>query len=254
MSQAGTGAKVRKFRINHEMSQLELETELNAASGYISRVEVGKIEPSKEMLLRIAKVFNLKPVEITSLLGIATENPSPQEIEAAISEVEEYFQKSNVYAYLLDEKAVAYNVSKGFLKLLGKESSFVNEIRGRHIDEIILDSKYGVRKYLDESTILSQLAVEVARTQLEIDLEQTSLFEGLMQVPDFPTVWEMSKEMTTSDIFSQINRVGFIKVMGMNLQMRFAREKLKSNPRFEVVEYIPENKYLRSLNSVLSKI
>ena len=64
------GQQVKNLRKKHGFSQLNLELKLGASTGTISRIENGKINPSKETLFRIAKVFNLTFGEVIILFGI----------------------------------------------------------------------------------------------------------------------------------------------------------------------------------------
>ena len=52
------GAKLRFLRLQHGLSQLELAGKLDLAQqSYVSHLETGKKEPSLELVVRIARVF-----------------------------------------------------------------------------------------------------------------------------------------------------------------------------------------------------
>ena len=62
--------KVKYFRLRSELSQMDLELEINASPGSICRLESGKVNPTKETLFSIAKALKLTDVETAYLFGI----------------------------------------------------------------------------------------------------------------------------------------------------------------------------------------
>lgn len=66
------GQKIKVFRIRAGMSQLELELAIGAAQGSISRIESGKVDPSKETILKIIEELSLSPKDAADLFSIDT--------------------------------------------------------------------------------------------------------------------------------------------------------------------------------------
>lgn len=64
------GEKVKFYRKQAGITQLELELRINAAFGSISRIENGLTNPTKETLFAIAKALGLGPFETADLFGI----------------------------------------------------------------------------------------------------------------------------------------------------------------------------------------
>lgn len=64
------GEKIKNFRKKSGMKQLELEIAINGSSGFVSRIESGKINPSKKTIFSIAKVLKLNDIEVASLFSI----------------------------------------------------------------------------------------------------------------------------------------------------------------------------------------
>lgn len=64
------GQKIKQFRKHAGLSQLALELEIEASPGHLSRIENGQINPTKEIIVDIAKALNLNTKEIASLFGI----------------------------------------------------------------------------------------------------------------------------------------------------------------------------------------
>ncbi len=64
------GQKIRRYRKRAGMSQLSLELAIEASPGSLSRIENGKVNPTKETIVDIARVLKLETREIASLFGI----------------------------------------------------------------------------------------------------------------------------------------------------------------------------------------
>ena len=60
--------QIRMIRLSRKMSQVELAKELNVTKQSVSNWENDNIQPSVEMVMKIAKVFS---VSVDYLLGIA---------------------------------------------------------------------------------------------------------------------------------------------------------------------------------------
>jgi transcriptional regulator with XRE-family HTH domain len=70
MDKNSIGQKIRAFRINSQLSQMDLELLINASPGSISRIENGKVNPTKETLFSISHALDLMPNQISYLFGI----------------------------------------------------------------------------------------------------------------------------------------------------------------------------------------
>lgn len=64
------GEKIKLFRKVRKVSQLELESNASLAFGTISRIENGKINPTKETLFKIASVLKLEKDDVIEMFGI----------------------------------------------------------------------------------------------------------------------------------------------------------------------------------------
>ena len=61
------GTKIKNIRYNHNISQYEMAKILEINRNYLSRIETNKSLPTSEILIKVARSFN---VSIDSLLGI----------------------------------------------------------------------------------------------------------------------------------------------------------------------------------------
>ena len=70
MAKETLGQKIRKYRLSRNVSQMDLELNIGAAPGSISRIESGKINPTKETLLKIVKALDIQSAEAAELFSI----------------------------------------------------------------------------------------------------------------------------------------------------------------------------------------
>jgi len=70
MPRQKVGEKIRAYRRRAGYSQFDLEIELDAAAGSLSRIENGFVNPTKETLKRIARVLDLSLTEQAALFDI----------------------------------------------------------------------------------------------------------------------------------------------------------------------------------------
>lgn len=64
------GKTLRLLRKSRNMSQFKLEAEAGLQFGTICRIEKGKVNPTKETLIKISKALALEIQEILELFGI----------------------------------------------------------------------------------------------------------------------------------------------------------------------------------------
>ena len=64
------GHLIKDYRLKSGKSQMIIECEIGLSLGMLSRIESGKVNPTKETILKIAKSLELDPVETAKLFGI----------------------------------------------------------------------------------------------------------------------------------------------------------------------------------------
>ncbi|MBD3363224.1 helix-turn-helix domain-containing protein [Candidatus Dojkabacteria bacterium] len=64
------GEKIKIYRKRAKLSQMDLELEIEASPGSISRIETGKVNPTKETLLKIIDCLDLNALEIAQLYNL----------------------------------------------------------------------------------------------------------------------------------------------------------------------------------------
>jgi transcriptional regulator with XRE-family HTH domain len=70
MSEPILGAKIREFRQRAGMSQFDLELELGMSAGSLSRIENNQTNPTKETILNLIRVLDIKHSEASVLFNL----------------------------------------------------------------------------------------------------------------------------------------------------------------------------------------
>lgn len=83
MDKYSIGEKIRSFRVKSRLSQLDLELMTGASPGSISRIETGKVNPTKETIFSISNALKLGPQDIAYLFGITSFTEYPMHTTAS---------------------------------------------------------------------------------------------------------------------------------------------------------------------------
>ena len=249
------GRRIKYFRKRAGLSQMDLELAMNASAGMISRIESGKVNPSKETIRNIAAIFELNSRELDYLAGTISSPATEEEIQKAIKKVEEYFNRNDVFAYLLDERWRMLYVSKNverMLKILRKVNKSITKKYYKYpLLDALLNPEYGTVALFPEDEIDGFLGFQFSRFQNEVGFMQDDesykkVVDMVNSVPRYKKVWDK----TQAEGFppsSYASRRVVLKVAGMRVKLNYSREMLAGNPRFETIEMFPNNKFLSLL-------
>lgn len=254
------GRRLKFFRERAHISQFDLEGQMNAASGMISRIESGKVNPSKESVLAIANILKLNNKEIDYLIGNIAFPPTQEEIDKAINQIKDYFAHKNTFAYLLDERWRAHYASEGIYRLLQgtitNPKETIEKQFGKTILSILLNKELGLSKLLFQEDYYNNtfLNFQFARYFDEVGFmtDDESYRETLNLIEQDPALNKIWHQVQTININTNIldSKVTKIKVFGMNISLNYSREMLPKNPRFETIELFPTNKFIKLLMKV----
>lgn len=175
------GQKIKFYRERSKKSQMELEVEIDASTGSISRMEHGSVNPTKETLVKIVDCLNLNKYEAMNLFGFEfKELPQIVRLTKEITstlELEDVLQKS------VDTIVFELNLYSGFICLIKGDKLFAEtsaEVPSKKISlEIIGKALKSLNVDLNDKTNL------MARSAKEnIVLEGKQLIDYL--VPAIP--------------------------------------------------------------------
>lgn len=252
------GKRLKFFRERAHISQFDLESQMGAASGMISRIESGKVNPSKETVIGITNILGLIEKETAYLIGDIASPADEQEIKKIKLEIQPYFSNKKVLAYLLDDRNRVIDVSEGFLKFLGWDKGTVEKIHNRTYIEVILDPMFGIKKLLSEKEYPETVESMLNRFYFEMGFMKDDEFysntiKTIENEPIANKIWEGILD-NPPKFFSTLNsRTVVFKLFGFNVPLVYSIEPMSSNNRFEMIEYTPTSKFVRLLNKILPK-
>lgn len=250
------GKRLKFFRERAHISQFDLESQMGAASGMISRIESGKVNPSKETVLKLAEIYLLNRWETDYLIGRGAEPPTQKEIALALNEVKDQLSDSHYLGYVGDDRWVLYGFSKGFLKLLGATQKDVDAVLGKTIIEVLLDEKLGITKFFDQEKYNELVKLQLAYYYVETGFMQDDpIFQRALNAirkNKFANeVWENLSIEKSKGFLSNDTRIVNFKVGPFQIPMKYSREPLLRYSRFEMMEYVPVNKVTKLVMKLL---
>lgn len=250
-----TGNRIKFFRKRAGLTQSDLELSINAATGSVSRLEAGKVQPTKDTVLKIAEVLNLNPLELDYLIGPKGTPITQEEIENAKNEVKGYFRQKGVMAYILDDRWRVWTVSKTFQRILKLSDETVEELFGKNLMTVILDKNVNLLNLLEQSKLKEVMYYQLARFYREIyfmadDPVISEVIQSIKQNKLVENVWkEVLRNKGKHEQSIESRRVYF-NLKGITVELNYSRDKLQHNPRFEIIEYVPTNKIIKLYSSL----
>lgn len=225
------------------MTQMELECFIDAASGHISRIESGMINPTKETLDKIAQALKLNDKE-RALLFSGNQTVSDDEVETVIHYCKPYLEKSAYPAYLSDDRWFIYLWNDKLLEMLHVSPEMARTMKPIHELEVIFDPMLPVRNDLPkeewEALAYSQLKHFIHDTSAYLRLHEPWLEEllpRLNQIPGFAPLWERAitekREQLPDD-----ERYVLFHDEGRERRYYISALNIDRYPRFNLIELI----------------
>jgi transcriptional regulator with XRE-family HTH domain len=249
------GRRIKYFRERERVNQLDLELEIKASTGTLSRIENGKINPTKETVLKISRVLGLNNMEVDYLIGMTAKPATLAEVDSAKKEVEKYF-KGKVLSYLIDDRWRLWEISDFFLKVLNLDRDYIKKHAGTATIEFGTNSKLGIvdrfsPKYLDQVLYhnLRYFYKEVGF--MHDDEYYQKAVKSIMSSPIGQKHWPEIVRNRDTDYSFRIGRIVYFQVLGFDVPLVYSYEQLLGNSRFKVVEYVPTNKLLKLMKNFL---
>ena len=238
------GHRLKNFREARGFTQQMLELAIDAAFGHISRIESGKINPTKETLLRIADVLKLNSKEIALLLNFQTQKVTPREIMAAVNYLSPYFSKAQNPAYLADDMWFMHAWNKKAEELFQIPKAALESLKGIHELGFIFQSEFPIRKNLsqDEWKKLAQAQLRHFMSDLAINNRTEEewlkeLLKDLENFPDFTKMWQEALQSKRA-FLSEDERYLQINVNGKKRRFFISILNIDKFPRFNLVEFV----------------
>lgn len=117
--------------------------------------------------------------------------------------------------------------------------------------ELVFDPQFGIRGFIDGSDIdrISDITIAILKHEKSHLFQEEwwqELINRLSKLPQFRKSWLVNQK-TNIDIYSQASRHVTVNIKGIRLRMTYAQIHLYSDPRFSIVEYLPENRIFQKL-------
>jgi transcriptional regulator with XRE-family HTH domain len=246
------GNRIQYFRKRSGLSQFELEMEIDASPGSLSRIEHGITNPSKETIHKIAKVLGLVHLEIAYMEGDFSEPPTENEVKEATDTVKDYFSKPETIAYMVDEHFRYIDASPTIKRLFGiSDKQFKDQFLHTSLLEIVLNPVYGIVDSIDtelyEDVVYNLIERYYHTSGFMID---TLGYKENMKILDrYPLgleCWEKAKESTLSYNFAEKRSVTFV-LNGEMIPFIYSNESLIRQPRFDIIEYFTDSNILKMI-------
>lgn len=236
-----TGAKIKHLRTTVGLSQLQLENLIGAAPGSVSRMESGRVNPTKETLLAIAAALQLTPNIQGYLFGLAYTDPTEAEIKLVIDQLEPVFEDPHRLAYLLNTKSQILAMSEGFNKLCREVTIDSKALIGKNVLSIMFDPEIGAREFFDPEHFdeMGMHMLAVIHQERHFLLHEPwwqEFMDYLQSLPDVKRLLKLA-ESNRPNLQSENARKIYFKTPKGDVETIFNVITVPSDPRLFLIEY-----------------
>jgi len=257
MNELSLGRKIYVLREERKLSQSKLEVEAGLSFGTISRIENGVINPTKETIIKIAKVLNLLDDEYNYLFTSQRSLPDSKEVERIINLYKGKLDSSDIPVYIMDCKFRVWYWNDMVVELLGLSGLKNIEARkGMTTLKIFFSEEFGIRnriprrklpKILKEQIDMYKKIIKKYRSE-EIVAKD---IRELCKEPEFSEIWKAKID----EIFLPIVNEFFIYYEKQLLSIDIVSTFLSADTRFILVSYYPKDTMtLSSYNMIRASV
>lgn len=242
------GVRLRALRELAGKTQLEVELDASLGTGYLQRVESGKVErPERETLERLLAALGVRYTErrdILEMFGYIVDAPLPDETEIAwaINLCAAELNSAVFPAYLLDcaHRLLVWNPI--FAKLIGGEGPDrrVSALR------LLFDPAYGFASRIANPDIFYPATLRALRTEMQLfhsEAWYNGLIEDLLRTcPLFEQYW--TQIQSTYHFAARPLTPLELKLSDTtSIQFRIMAEAFIQDRRFRVIYYLPADAF-----------
>lgn len=249
------GARLRTIREQAGRSQLWVEAEADLGTGYLQRVESGRVaQPGRVTVERILAALDARYSErreVLELFGyvVATPLPNDDEIAWARASCQRELHDVPFPAYVLDcvPRLLAWN--RYVPRLLGQRDAAVGErvlegLAGQSMMTLWFDPASPFGRLVAEPErflpgLICALRYEYGRLQPEPWMTQ-AIAESVETLPRFRQVWEQSARLPAQITAARVLLPIKLDVPGVGLlQFRLVSEPFVRDTRFRLIYFVP---------------
>ncbi len=251
------GPRLKFFRQRARMSQLELEVAIGTTPGAISRIESGKVNPTKETILQLANILKINNVELDYLIGVTSVPATDREIEVARQEVRDFFQKK-VFAYLIDERWRFLLLSEHFRKILDLPLDLVQDTYKKVTTiQFLSEPRFQVIKQLSQSKIQEMYDFSLRYYYKEVGfMDDDEYFKdavrSLRNYEVSNNIWSnINYENNKKYTFQEGRKMYFKLFNRFDISFTYYYEQLLNSSRFRVVVFVPDSKFVDLVSKII---
>lgn len=246
------GNRLRALRERAGKTQLSVELDAGLGSGYLQRVEAGKVvSPERETLERILAALEAGYSErrqVLELFGYVVKSlpPGETEIKWALGICQNELKSATFPAYLLDctHSLRVYNAY--FPRLLGgnSKSPAVTRLLGVSMLEAWFDPGYGLAPMLENPVEFYKGQIQALKYEMQLFWNEEwthRIIEGLRErVPLFREYWDMARVAVGYAVAARPLVITGLNIPGVGrLYFRILSETFIQDNRFRIIYYLP---------------
>jgi hypothetical protein len=232
-------------------TQLEMELDASLGSGYLQRVESGKVkQPERETVERILAALGVRYTErreVLEMFGyvVGVPLPTPEESQWAAGNSQPVLDSVPFPAYLLDcqHRLIAWNRHVRTLFHSNSSASGFDRLHQRSMIHVLFDPNFGIANMLQNAESFYPATLQAFRYEMRQywgePWAQRMLAE-LMHVDSFRRYWEalQSAPLGPAPARPLIPIELDVPAWGQ-LKFRLSSELLSEDRRFRIIYYLP---------------
>jgi transcriptional regulator with XRE-family HTH domain len=238
------GNRLRSLRESMGKTQLEIELDAALGSGYLQRVESGKVRhPERTTLERILAALNARYTDrrdILELFGyiVETSVPTADETAWAVSVSQQVLESVPFPAYLLDctHRLTAWNAFTPRLFALRLDAlNHVSMLR------LLFDARYGIASLIHNPDEFYPATIRALRYEISLyhgEAWHQDVIDDLLAIPLFRRYWDASQPAASAPA-RPLTPIEFKLGDAPVLKFRLTSEVLSEDRRFRIIYYLP---------------
>lgn len=246
------GERLRELRRAAGRTHLWVEAEANLGTGYLQRLEAGKVaRPGAAMLGRILAALGARYSarrEILERFGytVGTPLPTPDDIRWAQAESRRDLEEVALPAYVLDctHRLIAWNRFLPCLLGVGPEHPLLDALTRRSMIALWFDPASPLAPLVAEPNlflpaIARAMRVEMQRFRTE-DWASALIAEHAAEVPRFRAIWDAVRNAPATASAARALVPVRLRAPGVGiLSFHLSSEPFSRDARFRVIYYFP---------------
>lgn len=250
-SDSSGGARLRSLREAAGKTQLWVEAEADLGTGYLQRIESGKVaQPGRAMLEHILSAIGARYSERRAVLqqfgyAISTPLPDSNEVDWARAFCQPELDEAPFPAYALDcvHRLIAWNLQVPRLFGLLTGDPQLGRLAGRSLLEGWFDPNSPLSRLVAEPDIFLPALIRAFRSEMQpyhVEPWYSLVHERLLAFPRFRHHWDQIEQEIAPVSSARALVPVRLNVPGVgSMQFRLSAEYLVRDARFRLIYFFP---------------